>query len=125
MKKERELLIAVVNRTGRLKVIKVIGYKKVSKKERECLLAAGAQVAPLGAVARCFLAVGLASGAGAQRSPLSWAMGSSQRLAAVAAVSHAKHYYNHTQPTSTQNDPNPFSLNIFFVRLVEYFYLLV
>lgn len=86
------------------------------KKERECLLAAVAKAAPLGAVARCWLAVGLASGAGAQRSPLSWAMGSSQRLAAVAAVSHAKHYYNNTQPASTHNDTNPYTVNIFFVR---------
>lgn len=80
-------------------------------------MAAVAQAAPLGAaVARwSLLAVGLASGAGAQRSPLSWAMGSSQRLAAVAAVSHAKHY-NNTQPATTQTYSNPYTVNIFFVR---------
>lgn len=80
-------------------------------------MAAVAQAASLGAVARwSLLAVGLASGAGAQRSPLSWAMGSSQRLAAVAAVSHAKHYYNNTQPATSQTATNPYNINIFFVR---------
>ncbi|XP_045502160.1 uncharacterized protein LOC123699279 [Colias croceus] len=51
----------------------------------------------------------------AQRSPLGWAMGSSQRLAAVAAVSHAKHYYNHTQPNVIQTESTHYNINIFFV----------
>nr|XP_037873713.1 uncharacterized protein LOC105842239 isoform X1 [Bombyx mori] len=42
-------------------------------------------------------------------------MGSSQRLAAVAAVSHAKHYYNHTQIHSQQAESSQFTLNVFFV----------
>ncbi|XP_060805430.1 uncharacterized protein LOC106137227 [Amyelois transitella] len=41
-------------------------------------------------------------------------MGSSQRLAAVAAVSHARHYYNHTQPDVAQ-DTTPYTVNVFFV----------
>ncbi|XP_038211513.1 uncharacterized protein LOC119832006 [Zerene cesonia] len=42
-------------------------------------------------------------------------MGSSQRLAAVAAVSHAKHYYNHTQPNVIQTESTHYNINIFFV----------
>ncbi|CAH2042601.1 unnamed protein product, partial [Iphiclides podalirius] len=61
----------------------------------------------------CLVAgVGAAS---AQRSPLGWAMGSSQRLAAVAAVSHAKHYYNHTQPVVTHTEAAHYNVNVFFV----------
>ncbi|KAG6464454.1 uncharacterized protein LOC115453090 [Manduca sexta] len=43
-------------------------------------------------------------------------MGSSQRLAAVAAVSHARHYYNHTQTDTTQPE-NTHTVNIFFVSI--------
>ncbi|CAF4914480.1 unnamed protein product [Pieris macdunnoughi] len=42
-------------------------------------------------------------------------MGSSQRLAAVAAVSHAKHYYNHTQPSVVHTESTHYNINIFFV----------
>ncbi|XP_063831012.1 uncharacterized protein LOC135080257 [Ostrinia nubilalis] len=42
-------------------------------------------------------------------------MGSSQRLAAVAAVSHARHYYNHTQPEVVQTEATHYTVNIFFV----------
>ncbi|XP_068620466.1 uncharacterized protein [Battus philenor] len=42
-------------------------------------------------------------------------MGSAQRLAAVAAVSHAKHYYNHTQPVVTQTEAAHYNVNVFFV----------
>ncbi|KAL0820212.1 hypothetical protein ABMA28_006134 [Loxostege sticticalis] len=42
-------------------------------------------------------------------------MGSSQRLAAVAAVSHARHYYNHTQPGVAQTEATHYTVNIFFV----------
>ncbi|XP_059059619.1 uncharacterized protein LOC131852894 isoform X2 [Achroia grisella] len=42
-------------------------------------------------------------------------MGSSQRLAAVAAVSHARHYYNHTQPAVTHDDTTSYTVNIFFI----------
>ncbi|XP_026743726.1 uncharacterized protein LOC113505293 isoform X2 [Trichoplusia ni] len=41
-------------------------------------------------------------------------MGSSQRLAAVAAVSHARHYYNHTQP-EVHTEVSSYNINIFFV----------
>ncbi|XP_053614153.1 uncharacterized protein LOC128677394 [Plodia interpunctella] len=41
-------------------------------------------------------------------------MGSSQRLAAVAAVSHARHYYNHTQPDVAQ-EASPYTINVFFI----------
>ncbi|OWR55319.1 hypothetical protein KGM_214356 [Danaus plexippus plexippus] len=53
--------------------------------------------------------------ASAQRSPLGWAMGSSQRLAAVAAVSHAKHYYNHTTPDVARTVDAHYTVNILFV----------
>ncbi|XP_046970408.1 uncharacterized protein LOC124537578 [Vanessa cardui] len=43
-------------------------------------------------------------------------MGSSQRIAAVAAVSHAKHYYNHTRPDVAQtSEATHYTVNIFFV----------
>ncbi|XP_072942460.1 uncharacterized protein [Epargyreus clarus] len=42
-------------------------------------------------------------------------MGSSQRLAAVAAVSHAKHYYNHTQQDIMQLETTHYTVNVFFV----------
>ncbi|CAK1584765.1 unnamed protein product [Parnassius mnemosyne] len=41
-------------------------------------------------------------------------MGSSQRLAAVAAVSHARHYYNNTQPNVMQTGAAN-NVNVFFV----------
>ncbi|XP_075980941.1 uncharacterized protein LOC142979724 [Anticarsia gemmatalis] len=44
-------------------------------------------------------------------------MGSSQRLAAVAAVSHARQYYNHTQPEVTPTETSNFNVNIFFVSV--------
>ncbi|CAB3251161.1 unnamed protein product [Arctia plantaginis] len=76
-----------------------------------------AQAAPCGtAVAhwrRLWLVAGFGAVAG-QRSPLGWAMGSAPRLAAVAAVSHAR-LYNHTQPHVTQAEPSNFNVNIFFV----------
>ncbi|CAG9795566.1 unnamed protein product [Diatraea saccharalis] len=59
--------------------------------------------------------VGGVGGVGAQRSPLGWAMGSSQRLAAVAAVSHSRHYYNHTQSGVAQTEAPHYTVNIFFV----------
>ncbi|KAF9424966.1 hypothetical protein HW555_000267 [Spodoptera exigua] len=49
--------------------------------------------------------------------PLGWAMGSSQRLAAVAAVSHARHYYNHTQADVLQTETSSYSINIFFASV--------
>ncbi|CAH0401413.1 unnamed protein product [Chilo suppressalis] len=63
-------------------------------------LAAVAKAAPrCAAVAHwhCLWLVGSVGSVEAQRSPLGWAMGSSQRLAAVAAISHSRNYYNHTQ----------------------------
>lgn len=54
----------------------------------------------------------------AQRSPLGWAMGSSHRLAAIAAASHARNYYNHTQPEVSQTEAPQYSVNILFIRLV-------
>ncbi|XP_021183029.2 uncharacterized protein LOC110371217 [Helicoverpa armigera] len=44
-------------------------------------------------------------------------MGSSQRLAAVAAVSHARHYYNHTQPDVVHTEASSYNINIFFVSV--------
>ncbi|KAJ8717392.1 hypothetical protein PYW08_005791 [Mythimna loreyi] len=44
-------------------------------------------------------------------------MGSSQRLAAVAAVSHARHYYNHTQPDVQHAEGSSYNINIFFVSV--------
>lgn len=70
---------------------------------------------------RCWWLVGVGA-VGAQRSPLGWAMGSSQRLAAVAAVSHARHYYNHTQPGVAQTEATHYTVNIFFVRFVFTFH---
>uniref|UniRef100_A0A2H1W338 SFRICE_020742 n=1 Tax=Spodoptera frugiperda TaxID=7108 RepID=A0A2H1W338_SPOFR len=43
--------------------------------------------------------------------------GLSQRLAAVAAVSHARHYYNHTQPDVLQTETSSYNINIFFVSV--------
>ncbi|KAM3956693.1 uncharacterized protein ACR2FA_009344 [Aphomia sociella] len=42
-------------------------------------------------------------------------MGSSQRLAAVAAVSHSRHFYNHTQTEVTQVEATPYTVNVFFI----------
>ncbi|CAK1553020.1 unnamed protein product [Leptosia nina] len=64
---------------------------------------------------RCWSQLVLAAIVSGQRSPLGWAMGSSQRLAAVAAVSHAKQYYNHTQPSVIQTESTHYNINIFFV----------
>lgn len=66
---------------------------------------------------RWVLAAGLGT-VGAQRSPLGWAMGSSHRLAAIAAASHARNYYNHTQPEVSQTEAPQYSINILFIRLV-------
>lgn len=77
-----------------------------------------AHAAPPGAVVadrRCWWVVAGAGAVGAQRSPLGWAMGSSQRLAAVAAVSHARHYYNYTQPNTTQIEATHYTVNVLFV----------
>ncbi|CAH0696016.1 unnamed protein product [Spodoptera exigua] len=89
-------------------------------KESGGLVAAVAQAAPRGVVVarwQCLWLVAAAGSAGAQRSPLGWAMGSSQRLAAVAAVSHARHYYNHTQADVLQTETSSYSINIFFVSV--------
>ncbi|GBP95379.1 hypothetical protein EVAR_83297_1 [Eumeta japonica] len=56
---------------------------------------------------------------GRQRSPLGWAMGGTQRLAAVAAVSHARHYYNQTQSQVLQSESFHYNVNIFFVRELD------
>ncbi|CAG5029844.1 unnamed protein product [Parnassius apollo] len=80
--------------------------------------AAVAPAAPRGSVVACWRQWWLVAGVGAvsaQRSPLGWAMGSSQRLAAVAAVSHARHYYNHTQPNVAQTEAAHYNVNVFFV----------
>lgn len=95
--------------------------KKAFKKRKRESVAAVAVAAPRGSVVarwRCWWLVAGGGAVSAQRSPLSWAMGSSQRLAAVAAVSHARHYYNHTQTDVTQAESTPYTVNIFFVRLV-------
>ncbi|XP_039758937.1 uncharacterized protein LOC120632990 [Pararge aegeria] len=43
-------------------------------------------------------------------------MGSSHRMAAVAAVSHSKLYYNHTRPDAVQTvQSSHYTVNIFFV----------
>ncbi|XP_037962324.2 uncharacterized protein LOC119690639 isoform X2 [Plutella xylostella] len=42
-------------------------------------------------------------------------MGGTQRLAAVAAVSHARHYYNHTQPDVVQTENPQYGVSVFFV----------
>ncbi|XP_023947879.2 uncharacterized protein LOC112052878 [Bicyclus anynana] len=42
-------------------------------------------------------------------------MGSSHRIAAVAAVSHAKHYYNYTRPDVQTVESSHYTVNIFFV----------
>lgn len=63
------------------------------------------------------LAAGLGT-VGAQRSPLGWAMGSSHRLAVIAAASHARNYYNHTQPEVSQTEAPQYTVNILFIRLV-------
>lgn len=87
------------------------------------MVAAVAKAAPRGSVVarwRCWCGWwAVASAASAQRSPLGWAMGSSQRIAAIAAVSHAKHYYNHTRPdVAPTSEATHYTVNIFFVRLV-------
>lgn len=66
---------------------------------------------------RWVLVAGLGT-VGAQRSPLGWAMGSSHRLAAIAAASHARNYYNHTQPEVSQTEAPQYTINILFIRLV-------
>ncbi|XP_026320469.1 uncharacterized protein LOC113230663 [Hyposmocoma kahamanoa] len=42
-------------------------------------------------------------------------MGSSHRLAAIAAASHARNYYNHTQPEISQTETPHYSVNILFI----------
>ncbi|XP_045452497.1 uncharacterized protein LOC123661589 [Melitaea cinxia] len=43
-------------------------------------------------------------------------MGGSQRIAAIAAASHAKHYYNHTRPdVAPTSEATHYTVNIFFV----------
>ncbi|XP_045777584.1 uncharacterized protein LOC123875660 [Maniola jurtina] len=43
-------------------------------------------------------------------------MGSSHRMAAVAAVAHAKYYYNHTTPDAVKTvQSSHYTVNIFFV----------
>ncbi|KAJ2948344.1 hypothetical protein O0L34_g7583 [Tuta absoluta] len=42
-------------------------------------------------------------------------MGSSHRLAAVAAASHARGYYNHTQPDVQSTEVPQYSVNVLFV----------
>ncbi|KAJ0173993.1 hypothetical protein K1T71_010139 [Dendrolimus kikuchii] len=82
----------------------------------QCSVAAVAQAAPQGVVVahwRCWWVVAGVGAVGAQRSPLGWAMGSSQRLAAVAAVSNARHYYNHSQPDTVQTESMHYTINIF------------
>lgn len=94
---------------------------KYKLKRKKKLFAAVAKAAPRSAVVDCwrrFCLVASVGAASAQRSPLGWAMGSSQRLAAVAAVSHAKHYYNHTQPVVIHTETAHYNVNVFFVRLV-------
>lgn len=108
---------------------KAVGWlkKKEFEKGTRLIVAAVAQAAPHGAVVarwRCWCGWWAVANAAAQRSPLGWAMGSSQRMAAVAAVSHAKHYYNNTRPDVTQtSEATHYTVNIFFVRSVKQFLL--
>lgn len=131
----RSRTVQLIWLTGRKTMIKVRSlephwnriWKLKRKRSGRSCSAAVAPAAPLSVVVArwsCWWLVGGVGGVGvgAQRSPLGWAMGSSQRLAAVAAVSHARHYYNHTQPEVVQSEATHYTVNIFFVRLVSIYF---